>query len=168
MFYPIIIWGKVWYGFINPFISNISLICRYFMYSKTLKSIGINVSIHRNVTIKHPENITLGDNVSIHTLCYIDGGGGLTVGNNVSIAHNCSIITFNHSWDNRCIPIKYNQLNYSPIKIHDDVWIGAGVRIMPGVTIANRCIIGAGSVVTKDCEPNSIYAGIPAHKIRSI
>lgn len=53
------------------------------------------------------------------------------------------------------------------IIIEDDVWIGAGVKVLDGVTIAQGCVIGANSVVTKSTEPYGIYVGVPARKIKS-
>lgn len=168
IFLPVSIMGKVWIKYLKPSLSKSAIIWRYFIYRKCFQKIGTNVSIHKNVFIKYPERIVLGNNVSIHPLCYLDGEGGLIIGDNVSIAHNTSIITFNHSWDNKDIPIKYNPLTYDRITIGDDVWVGAGVKILSGVSIGNRCIIAAGSVVTKNCDENSIYGGIPAKKIKSI
>lgn len=55
-----------------------------------------------------------------------------------------------------------------PVKLGDNVWIGGGASILPGVTIGDNCVIGAGSVVTKDVESNTIVAGNPARFIRSI
>ena len=55
-----------------------------------------------------------------------------------------------------------------PITIEDDVWLGSGVHIMPGVTIGRGCVIGAGSIVTKDIPPYSLAVGNPCHIIREI
>lgn len=63
-------------------------------------------------------------------------------------------------------PAKLSFPNLLPTRIGHDVWIGAGVRIKTGVTIGNGAIIGAGSVVTKDVEPFSVVAGVPARTIR--
>lgn len=110
----------------------------------------------------------MGNNVSVHPFCYIDGEGGIDIGNNVSIAHNVSILSFNHTWQNQSAPIKYNPKIYKPVQISDDVWIGCGVRIMAGVKISKRCVIAAGSVVTKDCSENGLYGGIPAKLIKML
>lgn len=55
-----------------------------------------------------------------------------------------------------------------PIIIEDGCWIGANVVIMPGVTIKKGCVIGATALVTKDTEPNGLYVGKPAHKIKDL
>ena len=61
----------------------------------------------------------------------------------------------------RCA-LKVHRVRGKPITIGDYCWLGANVTVLPGVTIGNRCIIGAGSVVTKDVPDDSIYAGNPA------
>ena len=94
------------------------------------------------------------------------------IGKNVSIAPNCTLVTCSGANNGTTI----NQIPYvsevltkcAPIKIEDNVWIGANVTILPGITVGTHSVIGAGSVVTKDVEPFSIYAGVPARKIRSI
>lgn len=94
------------------------------------------------------------------------------VGKNVSIAPN--VIFVSNSLPNNSnflMNLDYvkNKLTKNlPIIIEDDVWIGANVTILPGVTIKKGSIIGAGSLVLKDIEPFSIYAGTPAKKINSI
>ena len=66
------------------------------------------------------------------------------------------------------MPIKYNPSVCSPIVVNDDVWIGCGCRILAGVEIGDRVVIAAGAVVNKNVERNSLYAGVPAKKIKSI
>lgn len=150
------------------YVNYIKIFFKYCYYRRNLKSCGSNVSIYSDVRIFYPDRISIGKNVSIHPMCYIDGEGGIDIGNNVSIAHNVSILSFNHTWNDATTPIKYNPKKFKPISISDDVWIGCGARIMPGVRIQNRCIIAAGSVVTKDCQSNGIYAGVPAKLIKTI
>lgn len=110
----------------------------------------------------------MGNNVSIHDFCYIDAVGGITVGDNVSIAHGSSLISFNHGWNDASLPIKYNPVTQAPIVIEDDVRVGCGVRIMPGVVLGSRSVIAAGSVVVKDVPPNTLVGGIPAKVIKNI
>ena len=141
---------------------------RYLSFKSISPKSGENIYIAKNIYIKNIENIILGSNVSIHEMCYLDGYGGITIGNNVSIAHNTSLISFDHTYDDAATPIKYNPSIKKSIVLHNDIWIGAGVRILGGNIIHKRSIVAAGSVVTKDVERYSIYAGVPAKKIKSI
>lgn len=94
------------------------------------------------------------------------------IGKNVSIAPNVVMVPDSNANNGFLI----NQIPYvsksltrkGTIIVEDEVWIGANVTVLPGVTIGTCSIIGAGSVVTKDVEPYSIYAGIPAKKIREL
>ena len=84
------------------------------------------------------------------------------------IAPGVSILSRSHEFSRIDIPM-VQQGEESPKKviIEDDVWIGTNAIIMPGVRIQKGCIIGAGAVVTKDCEAFGIYLGVPAKKVRS-
>lgn len=94
------------------------------------------------------------------------------IGKNVSIAPYCTLVTCSGANNGTTI----NQIPYvsesltkrASITIEDNVWIGANVTILPGVTVGTHSVIGAGSVVTKNIDPFSIYAGVPARKIRDL
>lgn len=141
---------------------------RYALLKTMSKEAGDNVYIGKYVVLKNLSKIKIGSNVSIHDFTYIDGAGGLTIGNDVSIAHNCSILTTNHQWDDVETPIKYNKEKHQAVKIADDVWIGCGVRILAGVEINSRSIVAAGAVVNKNIEEKTIYGGVPAKRIKEI
>ena len=141
---------------------------RYILLKNLAQKLGESVYIGPYVTIKCPENLSIGDNVSIHCFTYIDASGKVTIGKNVSIAHNCSLISFEHTYDEPSLPIKDNPCRHEPICIKDDVWLGCGVRILAGVTIYNRSICAAGCVVTKSFTNNVILGGIPAKIIKTI
>ncbi len=146
----------------------IGIYWRYITFKSISRDSGINIYIAKNVYLKNIENIIIGSNVSIHEMCYLDGYGGIIIGDNVSIAHGSSLVSFDHTYNDVTIPIKYNPSLKKKIIIHDDVWIGAGVRILGDTNTNKRSIIAAGSVVTKDIEAYSIYGGVPAKKIKSI
>lgn len=110
--------------------------------------------------------MSFGNNVSINPYSYL--AGNINIGSNVSIANHTSIHCANHSFSDKTVPIKYQPIINDPITIEDDVWIASGCRILSGVHIGKRVIIAAGAVVTKSIETNSIYAGVPAKKIKSI
>jgi len=156
------------WGIANIFDGSMSSMVRYAVLKSMVNTIGSSVYIARNVTIKNPSLLRIGSNVSIHTSCYIDAAGGCSIGSNVSIAHASSIITFDHTWGESSVPIKYNPITKSDVSIDDDVWIGCGVRIMSGVSIGSRSIVAAGAVVTKDLAPGALYAGIPAKLLKYI
>ncbi|MBW4862843.1 MAG: acyltransferase [Paeniclostridium sp.] len=138
---------------------------RYCILKVLCKDCGTNVYVAENVEIKNMKNLTIGSNVSIHRFSYIDAAGEISIGNDVSIAHNASLVSFDHTWNDKSIPIKYNPTYLGFIKIEDDVWIGCGVRILKNVTIKSRSIVAAGSIVTKNIESNSISGGVPNKKI---
>lgn len=124
----------------------------------------------RNFTImfgtqEHP--LTIGSDFFIGTHCYLNGAGGLTLGDRVTVAHGAMI--FSDSGPNTSPWLQQHfPITSAPITIGDDVWIGAGAMILPGVRIGNRCVIGAGSVVKDDVPDNTVVAGSPARVIRTL
>lgn len=92
--------------------------------------------------------------------------GRITIGNGVRIASHVVMVAGNHLFDDLDRPIFKQGLAPSPITIEDDVWIGARVNVMAGVTIGRGSVIAAGAVVTKDIPPGSIAAGVPARVIK--
>jgi acetyltransferase-like isoleucine patch superfamily enzyme len=141
---------------------------RYALLKSMIKKCGDNVMIGKNVIIRNWKNLEIGSHSAINANCYIDALGGITIGDNVGIGHNTSILSFNHVWNNQNMPISQNELGIKPVVIDDDVWIGAGCRILSGTTISTRSVIAAGAVVNKDCESNTLYGGIPAKPIKKI
>lgn len=109
--------------------------------------------------------IRIGKRCSINPFCMIYGYGGVTIGDDVRIAAHTSIIAFNHNYDD-VGSIKSQGNSMKGVVIENNVWIGAGVRILDGVTIGERCVIGAGSVVTRSFESGSVIAGNPAGIIK--
>lgn len=112
-------------------------------------------------------SIKIGNHSSINPYTMIYGQGNITIGDYVRIAAHCVLIPSNHVFSDVSKPIYQQGLVNRGIVVEDDVWIGCGVRVLDGVTIAQGCVIGAGSVVTKSTEPYGIYVGIPAKKIKS-
>lgn len=104
--------------------------------------------------------IRIGEGVVINYNCTFLDGGGITIGDHTLIGPNCQLYTPHHPIDylERRKPIETGK----PIRIGNDCWLGGGVTVCPGVTIGNRCIIAAGSVVTRDIPDDSLAAGNPA------
>ena len=142
---------------------------RYVILKSIAEPIGENVAIFPGVFMLHPENIVIGNNVSIQPMSYIECGeqkGGVTIGSNVSIAHGVTIMGTTHRFDCHEINIRDQGIDNEPVNIRDNVWIGAKVIILSGVTINQGCVIGAGSVVPKSTDSNGVYVGIPAKRIK--
>jgi acetyltransferase-like isoleucine patch superfamily enzyme len=127
--------------------------------------LGENVYFGPDIEIIGWSHLRFGSNVSIHRFCYIDASGGIDIENDVSIAHNCSILSTNHRWSNRDLPIRDNPVSYEKVVIRSDVWLGCGVRVLAGVTIDTRAVVAAGAVVTKDVHRGTIVGGVPARPL---
>ncbi|MBU0487213.1 MAG: acyltransferase [Bacteroidetes bacterium] len=93
--------------------------------------------------------------------------GGITIGDFVLLGSNVTVSSGQHDIEGAEPPVFARATIPKPIVIEDDVWIGAGAVIMPGITIAKGTVIGANSVVTKSTEPYSVVVGAPAKKVRS-
>ena len=110
------------------------------------------------------KNIKVGKNVFINACCKFQDQGGITIGDNVLIGHNVTLATLNHDFN----PQTRHYIYPKPINIGNNVWIGSDSTILSGITIGDGAIVGAGSVVTKNVEPNTIVAGNPAKMIRKV
>lgn len=117
--------------------------------------------------LTHGGNIIIGNNSTINPYTVIYGQGGVNIGNGVRIAAHCVIVPSNHIFENPNEYIYIQGLSKKGIVIEDDVWLGAGVKVLDGVTIKKGCVIGANAVVTHSTEEYGIYVGCPAHKIKS-
>ncbi|MCD8790534.1 acyltransferase [Staphylococcus hominis] len=148
--------------------SLLAIIYRRLYMQKYAKKVGSNIYIGKYVVIKNIHNLIIGNNVSIHSFSYVDAYGEIDIGNNVSIANHTTLISSNHTWQDNDKPIKYNQVTPKKIIIEDDIWIAAGVRVLGGSHIRRRCVIGAGAVVNKDTEANSLYVGVPIKKVKEV
>lgn len=141
-------------------------------YKSRMKSCGYNVTLRPSTSVYLGlENLSLGNNVSIprysHIFCT---DAPLTIGNNVIFGPAPTIVTGDHRIDVIGKPIfsSYDKLpeNDAPVIIEDDVWVGAHVTILKGVTIGRGSVVAAGSVVNKQTPPYSISGGVPAKTIK--
>ena len=127
---------------------------------------GENTWIEPNFFCDYGYNIFIGDNFyANHNLVILDCAE-VSFGNNVFIGPNCGFYTAGHPVD---APTRNSGLEYAkPIKVGNDVWIGGNVCVMPGVTIGDNVVIGAGSVVTKDIPSGVVAVGNPCAPLRKI
>lgn len=110
------------------------------------------------------KNITVGKNVFINACCHFQDHGGVTIGDGCQIGHNVVFATLNHGLASQDRKTTYP----APIVLGKNVWIGSNATILQGVTIGDNAVVGAGAVVTKDVEANTVVGGVPAHFIKVI
>ena len=139
--------------------------------------LGNNLNIDTPFYCDYGKHISVGDNAIININCTFVDCNKIEIGNNVLIASNVQIYTATHptcvderlvsNWDPKSGK-PYFRTYAQPVKIEDNVWIGGGVIILPGVTIGKNTVIGAGSVVTRSIPENCVAVGNPCRVIRRI
>ncbi len=112
--------------------------------------------------------IWVGENSLIGEYTVIRGQGGVHIGDRVYTSPFTQIIAVNHVFDDPDRPFVDQGITAEGIHIEDDVWLGAGAVITDGVHIGKGAVIAAGAVVTKDVPAHTVFAGVPAKKIKSI
>lgn len=128
--------------------------------------------IGKNTYIETPIHLCSGKNIEIGDRCYFNFNTTfiddykIKIGNGVMFGPNVTVCTVGHPVH---IDLRPNGEMYcAPVEIKENVWVGANVVILPGVTIGENSVIGAGSVVTKDIPANTVAAGVPCKVIREI
>lgn len=131
----------------------------HFPYSKvrrySLRLLGFDVG--KNVYF--PSDLIITQN-------FCEERGFLKIGDNVSIGPRCTLVVVSHP-NFSAVRNNLKKPEYKII-IENNVWLGAGVIVLPGITIGENAIVAAGAVVTKDVEKNSVVGGVPAKKIKNI
>ena len=111
-------------------------------------------------------NVHFGKNVVVNFNANLVDDGEIFIGDDVMIGPNCNIATAVHPVSPR---LRRHKLQFNKsVHIGNNVWMGAGATVLPGVTIGDNSIVGAGSVVTKDVPANVIVGGVPARVLREI
>lgn len=122
-----------------------------------------NLLIESNFYCDYGYNISVGENFYMNHNCVILDGAKVEFGDNVFIGPNCGFYTAGHPVE---VDLRNKGLEYAkPIKVGNNVWFGGNVVVLPGATIGDNVVIGAGSVVTKDIPSNVIAYGNPC-KVR--
>lgn len=137
---------------------------------RLLKSVGHNIDktavLCPDIFLGATKGLSIGARSFINYGCFFDLGAPVTIGSNCQVGYQVMFATCSHeagTQDGRA-----GAPTSLPITIGNGVWIGARATILPGVSVADGCVIAAGAVVTKDCEPNGLYAGIPAVWVKSL
>ncbi|PVU94332.1 hypothetical protein BB561_002637 [Smittium simulii] len=122
--------------------------------------------LEKNAYFDYGVNTHIGKSFYMNANCVFLDCAKITIGNNVMLAPNVQLYTATH-------PLNAKERNSGlelayPITIGNDVWIGGGAIVLPGVTIGNGAVVGSGAVVTKDVPDNVVVAGNPAKVIKHI
>lgn len=137
---------------------SIVRLSRYAYWRARLERLGAGTEIYPYVVINGAENVRIGNHCSLGAFLHIWGEGGVTIGDDVLIASHTAITSLTHN--KHAIRFR-GTLVKKPVIIGDNVWIGAGSVILPGVSIGSGSIIGAGAVVTHDVPSGVVVTGVP-------
>ena len=154
----------IWHWLVNSFASSYLLPNKIRCVIYRLCGLNIKTNNIMPGTYFMWKSITIGSNSFVNRRCFFDVT--TTIGNNCDVGFEVMFCSSTHE-----IGTNKRRAGKSvgkPIKVEDGCWIGARAIILPGVTIGEGCIIAAGSVVTKDCAPNGLYAGVPAKRIKDL
>ena len=135
---------------------------RYYMARMNL---GHRVSIKEGLRVEKPHNVTIGNDVRINAGVLLQAHAPISIGDFTMIAANCAVVTANHDMAKRGIEA-FDTFASMPVRIGSHCWLGVGVIVLPGVTIGDGTVVGAGSVVTRDLPPGMVCAGVPAKPIK--
>ena len=155
----------IWYItnslFINSYCLPISSLKRVLLRLFGAK-IGKGVVIKPKVNIKYPWKLSIGDYSWIGEKVWIDNLDNVIIGKNCCLSQESMLLSGNHDYKKSSF-----DLIIKPITLEDGSWVGAKTVICPGVTLHNNSILSVGSIATKNLDPNSIYQGNPAIKIKN-
>lgn len=143
---------------------------------KLFGGLGENVLVDAPFHCDHGDNIFLGNNVIVGMNCTFVDNQEIRIGDQVMIASNVQIYTSSHpvSPKERLVAdfkergTTFFRTYARPVKIEDNVWIGGGCILLPGVTVGKNSVIGAGSVVNRSVPANCVAAGNPCRVIRTL
>ena len=126
------------------------------------ENIGENSTVMAPIAGAAFDRVKIGGNVFINSNSLLMARGGITIEDDVMIAANVQLLSNNHDEYDRQV------LTCKPIHIKKGAWIGAGASILPGVTIVENAIVGAGAIVTKDVGDCEVAVGIPARVVKTL
>lgn len=141
---------------------RLGVLLRRRVYERMVKGRGDRVVFSEHVVLQGPKYIELGNDILINRNVSIQGGGGVKIGNDVMIGPEALIWSINHEFSDTERPMREQGYGGAAVRIEDDVWIGAGSIILPGVHIGRGAIVAAGSVVTGSVSAEVLVAGVPA------
>lgn len=127
--------------------------------------VGLRGQVSSGVLIR-TNLLKLGSRSTLNHRCIIDNRAPVIIGDNVGIGASVHLITSNHDLSDPSVRAGAGFV--APIVIGDGVWIGSGAIVLAGVTIGPGAVVAAGAVVRENCEPHTLYGGVPARVIKSL
>lgn len=138
---------------------------RRLVFRRSLQRLGTDAVLQTGFRVTNPELVSIGSNCNFACRVFITGGGGVTIGDWVGFGPDTKIWSVNHRFDDPDQPWMLQGWEKKPVVIEDDVWLGANVFVMPGVTIGRGAIVSAGAVVTKSFPAYALVSGNPGRVI---
>jgi acetyltransferase-like isoleucine patch superfamily enzyme len=123
-----------------------------------------NITIYNSTTLAG--DVDIGDNTWVGPFCSLDGTGGLSIGKFCSITAGCQLLS--HDTVKWALSGGREQFEHSRTEIGDCCFLGTHAVVLKGVKIGSRCVVAAGSVVTKSVKEDSIVAGVPARQVGTV
>lgn len=111
-------------------------------------------------------HVTLGHDAMVNRNCFFDNGARITLGARVRVGPEVMFCTSTHVLGGPAQ--RAGAREDQPVTVGDGVWIGTRAVLLPGVTVGEGCVVAAGAVVTSDCDPHGMYAGVPARRVRDL
>jgi acetyltransferase-like isoleucine patch superfamily enzyme len=111
-------------------------------------------------------NVSIGPGTFINYGCFLDAAAPIAIGRDCQIGMRVLFCTGTHEIGPATA--RGGEPVAKPIVVEDGCWLGAGTTVLPGVTVERGCVVAAGSVLTTNCQPHSLYAGVPARLIRKL
>jgi acetyltransferase-like isoleucine patch superfamily enzyme len=132
--------------------------------------LGPNVSVGRNVTIiAKNADITIEENTFVGESCIVVANSGIAVGADCLIGERVTIRDQDHGLELASGPFRMQRSTSTPVRIGDNVWLGANAVVLKGTSIGDDSVVGASAVVTRDVPNSCVALGIPARsQVRTV
>ena len=158
---------KIWQLAVNSILANeiFPRRLRPFVMNALGAKVGRGLSMRSKTRIS-TNGILIGDRVFINHGVHINNFALVTLGDDVALAPDVFITTVMH--DTSGYERRQGRNQYLPVNIGRGTWVGARATVLPGVTIGEGCVIAAGAVVNRNCDPHGTYGGVPARRINDL
>jgi acetyltransferase-like isoleucine patch superfamily enzyme len=140
-----------------------------FSRGRRLAIVGRTTKLHPTVLLREAERIQIGEHCLINHNVVLQAGkkhAWIRIGNYVHFGPGVMVFAYNHAFDDPDVPSIRQDYYDGEVIIHDDVWVGAGSIVLPGVTIGTGAVVAAGSVVNKDVPPFAVVGGVPVKVLK--